>query len=160
MTHLVVRRPLCAGWPTSITLADERIRVDAASIVPYSIGAEGQAIVQTTRIIRLQWSKSREWHGVSVDPCERALTQAIGRPNTAARAQELSYPITASDPDGDTLAYRLVEGSVDATTGVLVWNPSNLDAGMHTFKVAVDDGRGGTAEQTFVLTITVAKKPA
>ncbi len=65
------------------------------------------------------------------------------------------YDAQASDPDGDSLAYSLTTSppdmTIDATTGRTTWSPTTTDIGNHSVTVRVEDGRGGTAEQRFVL---------
>jgi outer membrane protein OmpA-like peptidoglycan-associated protein/opacity protein-like surface antigen len=54
----------------------------------------------------------------------------------------------ASDPDNDPLTYSWMpsEGSVDGSGAVVRWNSSGMALGHHTFRVRVEDGRGGRAE--------------
>lgn len=71
----------------------------------------------------------------------------------------LDYTVTATDEDGDVLTYSIVSGpdgaSIDPVTGVIDWQPTNLDEGDHTFVVRVEDGHSGADEQTFVVTVVV-----
>ena len=50
-----------------------------------------------------------------------------------------SYQVNASDPDGDPLAYALVESpkdmSIDTKTGTINWQMKEGDYGLHTVKV-------------------------
>lgn len=72
-----------------------------------------------------------------------------------------TYQVSASDPDGDNLQYRLDHGpagiAIDAASGLLQWTvPKGV---MYTgrnevpVKVTVDDGNGGTASQEFVIVL-------
>ena len=51
--------------------------------------------------------------------------------------------LNASDPDGDNLYFKVLQGSpgmsVDAQ-GVLSWQPTLLEVGVHRVKVQVSDG--------------------
>ncbi len=58
------------------------------------------------------------------------------------------YQIIATDSDGDTLDYGLIEGpasmTLDPTTGLLQWTPDTTDS--VTVRVSVSDGRGGVVQ--------------
>ena len=68
-----------------------------------------------------------------------------------------SYDVQADDADGHELEYSLVIGPrdlrIDATTGEIRWLPGLLDVGTHSVRIAVSDGRGGRAEQTWAVTV-------
>ena len=65
------------------------------------------------------------------------------------------YDADARDNDDDSLVFSLAAGpadaAVDPTTGLVTW-PFALP-GTHTLSVVVDDGRGGSARQTWVLAV-------
>src|SRR5262249_47218922 len=71
------------------------------------------------------------------------------------------YQATARDPDGDTLTFSLVTGPqglvIDRTSGLVTWNPAANELGTNNVTVQVDDGRGGTATQSYV--IGIAQQP-
>jgi RHS repeat-associated protein len=77
-------------------------------------------------------------------------TTAIGRPYT--------YAVQATDPDDDTLAYYLSEApeglTIDRTTGVISWTPTQTQLGNQSVNLRVLDGRGGEANQSFTLAVT------
>ena len=68
------------------------------------------------------------------------------------------YDADAADPDGDTLTYDLLVGpssmSVGEATGQLTWLPTLADLGVHAVVINVTDGRGGSAEQRYLLSVT------
>jgi RHS repeat-associated protein len=78
-----------------------------------------------------------------------------------------SYQATATDPDGtkptdptgETLTYSVVSGpqglSVNPSTGLVTWTPTVAQLGTDSVTLQVDDGRGGTATQSY----TVAVQP-
>lgn len=71
-----------------------------------------------------------------------------------------SYQVTAADPDGDPLTFELVAGPPgmlppDADHRI-TWTPAAAVIGNHDVTIRVDDGRGGTAEQHYVLSTIVA----
>jgi hypothetical protein len=68
-----------------------------------------------------------------------------------------SYDTDATDADGDTLIYRLdgapLTMSIDAASGVISWTPEARHLGDNPVAVLVDDGRGGTDRQTWVIKV-------
>jgi hypothetical protein len=72
------------------------------------------------------------------------------------------YQVTASDPDNDTLSFSLPVApdgmSINAQSGAIAWTPPG--AGALDVTVRADDGRGGVATQTFVVSVTLpANRP-
>src|SRR5690606_3206999 len=69
------------------------------------------------------------------------LTTAQDRPVTAT--------IVASDPDGDTLSFQIVEAPTQGRLGgsmpTVVYSPNSNATGSDRFRWRVSDGRGGTA---------------
>jgi hypothetical protein len=69
------------------------------------------------------------------------------------------YQAQATDPDKDRnqLTFSLLAGpsgmTVDKTTGNVTWSPATADIGTHNVALRVDGGRGGSAEQDYVLTV-------
>jgi hypothetical protein len=75
----------------------------------------------------------------------------------------LSVALSATDVDGDTIAYAasgLPTGlTINTTNGLISGTPTT--AGTYTVGVAVSDGKGGTASQSFTWTVTAtASVPA
>lgn len=68
------------------------------------------------------------------------------------------YDADATDPDGDPLTYSLLSRppamSVDAVTGEVTWLPAEADLGVHPVVLRVEDGRGGSAQQHYLLSVT------
>ncbi|MCI0535158.1 MAG: putative Ig domain-containing protein, partial [Verrucomicrobiales bacterium] len=79
-----------------------------------------------------------------------------------------SYTVTATDPDRDALAFALVTGPVAAEvtrltssesaisnpqSAILRWTPTANDIGSHNIRLHVEDGRGGSAEQHYLLNV-------
>lgn len=92
-----------------------------------------------------------------VAPGQTLAEGIIGQPYT--------YQVQATDADGDDLTYQLLSGptgmTIDAQTGLIEWSPDFLPAtdpntpvGHHAIQVAVSDGRGGTTQQSYTLSIT------
>ncbi len=70
--------------------------------------------------------------------------------------QPYSYAVSATDPDGDTLAYSLTTYPpgmmIDPATGVISWTPPGTGASMAAVRVI--DGKGGEAAQSFTVNVT------
>jgi RHS repeat-associated protein len=67
------------------------------------------------------------------------------------------YPVLATDPDGDPLAYDLPAAPTGMTidaSGLIQWTPSAAQFGPNGVTVRVQDGRGGTATQAFTIDVT------
>jgi RHS repeat-associated protein len=74
-----------------------------------------------------------------------------------------TYQVTFTDPDsGDTHTFSLPTApsgmSIDAS-GLVSWTPTASQEGDHPVSVQVADNRGGTATQSFTLTVQAAVPP-
>lgn len=71
-----------------------------------------------------------------------------------------SYPLAATDPDGDPLTYTLVQGPpdmfLDMNTNTLWWSVTSEDIGSYDIILEVSDGQGGVAQQKFTLVVSAA----
>jgi hypothetical protein len=71
------------------------------------------------------------------------------------------YNISASDSDGDALAFSIQTGpsdmTVDASRGTVAWTPST--PGNYSVFLKVSDGNGGEALQEFVIKVAAATRP-
>jgi hypothetical protein len=76
-------------------------------------------------------------------------------PADAHPGRPLVYAAEAADPDGDSVTYALVAGPpamrIDAATGRLAWLPPPEAVGTYDVRLTAADGRGGIAEQQFLL---------
>jgi PKD repeat protein len=92
---------------------------------------------------------------VVVTQANRAPTVTVSR-NPAGNVDPgtaITFTATAADADGDTLAYTWDFGDSGASN---VQNPTHTYAapGAYTAKVTVTDGKGGTASDAVVVTVT------
>ena len=90
--------------------------------------------------------------------------EIMSTPITTATQDALyQYNVTARDIDGDTLIYSLDVSpagmSINASTGLIIWTPTNAQVGEHTVTVKVDDGNGGYDTQTFIVTVQNVNDP-
>jgi hypothetical protein len=71
-----------------------------------------------------------------------------------------SYQVTATDPDGDPLTFKLLlappEMTIDPQTGLIEWLVTSKQIGLHDVTVEVSDGQGNTDIQMYVLQISGA----
>lgn len=78
---------------------------------------------------------------------------------TAVEKKLYTYDVDASDidPTKDTLTFKLETAptgmTINATSGLLQWTPTNADVGAHPIKVTVEDGNGGSESQSFTVTV-------
>jgi RHS repeat-associated protein len=79
----------------------------------------------------------------------------------AILGQAYRYDPLANDANlGQTLTYALTASpelmTIDSATGQINWTPAAADEGTHAITLAVSDGRGGTAAQSFDLAVIPA----
>ncbi|MEH2110944.1 Ig-like domain-containing protein, partial [Nostoc sp.] len=71
--------------------------------------------------------------------------------------QFYSYDVNASDPNGDSLTYKLLASpdgmTIDPTTGLINWNTTTSNIGNQIISLEVSDGRGGTVTQDYALSV-------
>lgn len=84
-------------------------------------------------------------------------------PDTAIRErQSLRFRVWATDEDGDTLRYRLLQAppgtTIEPLTGYVTYVPGFDDAGRHAIDVAVTDGREEVVDRA-VLSVTHVNRP-
>ncbi|MCU7935407.1 MAG: tandem-95 repeat protein [Candidatus Thiodiazotropha sp. (ex Dulcina madagascariensis)] len=83
---------------------------------------------------------------------------------TATEGVAYSYDVDATDADGDTLSYSLVTApagmTIDGASGLIAWTPTTAQIGSHPVSVQVDDGNGGTATQSYTVTVDAAPNTA
>ncbi len=74
-----------------------------------------------------------------------------------------SYDVEATDQNGDTLVYRLLQRpdgmSIDSTTGLIIWNFTAVDTGIYLIILQVEDGMGEKAQQLFNLHVMLNSPP-
>ena len=81
-------------------------------------------------------------------------------PLEAIVGRTYNYAFSASDPDGDALSFTLAASptnlSLNSQLKTLDWLPTTTDIGNHDIRLRADDGRGGTAEQHYLLSVVPA----
>lgn len=80
----------------------------------------------------------------------------------AAIGEEVTFSVTASDPDGNTLSYswsETGEGTLSAGNSNTAKWTAPQEAGTATVKVTVTDGKGGIVSHTWNIEVTTAQPP-
>lgn len=100
--------------------------------------------------------------GAPAQQIDRA-PQITSTPVSAAVAgAQYQYAVAAFDLDGDNLTFSLpiapVGMSVDATTGLIVWTPTDQQVGSHSVTVRVSDGQTHV-EQPFAVAVRRVASP-
>ena len=82
---------------------------------------------------------------------------------SATQGQVYQYPVTATDPDGDTLSFSLTAApagmSIDATTGLIAWTPGNAQVGSNSVELKVTDPGGLYTTQSFTVAVANVNDP-
>ena len=113
-------------------------------------------------------------HGATSAPSSVTITaNVLNHPPTITSApvtvgavgQPYSYAVHASDPDaGDTLGFSLpsapVGMTIDPTTGLIQWTPTNAQGGQQPVTVRVQDAGGLFATQDFAVQVSAAANQA
>jgi RHS repeat-associated protein len=81
------------------------------------------------------------------------------QPVTSATVGDVyQYAVNAFDVDSDPLTYSLLESpegmDIGLVTGTLIWVPTTAQLGEHTIAIQVNDGRGGSVTQSFIITVS------
>ena len=82
---------------------------------------------------------------------------------TAAHQRPYSYQATASDADGDALAFSVGESpiglAIDRTTGLVSWTPTGNQLGAQAVTLIVTDSHGASSTQSFDITVSDITAP-
>ena len=102
--------------------------------------------------------ENRNFGNQNATPKPNQLPNFISLPQTDARSGKLfRYEVTATDPDGDILTYKLVTKptgmAIDSERGVLIWQPAADQLGNFNVVLQVEDGKGGSATQSFQINV-------
>ncbi|MDO9536849.1 MAG: PKD domain-containing protein [Thermoplasmata archaeon] len=87
------------------------------------------------------------------------VIESIGQ-QTAVEDIEYTLQVNASDVDvsDDVLTYSLTAYpsgmSIEGTTGLISWTPTNADVGMHTITVKVEDSIGAFDTESFTIIVS------
>jgi hypothetical protein len=87
------------------------------------------------------------------------ITNSAGAPSIAKVNSSISYTFEATDPDGDVLSWSKITGanwiSIGQASGTISGTPNIEDEGSTEVTIRVSDGRGGTDNYTFTISVTL-----
>jgi RHS repeat-associated protein len=98
---------------------------------------------------------------------DQAGNQAPAIASTAPLAATVGgayqYPVVATDPDGDKVAFALISApagmSIDTATGLVQWTPTAAEAGTNLVAITASDPAGAQGLQRFAVTVKVNQPP-
>jgi hypothetical protein len=94
---------------------------------------------------------------INVTDTNRAPEITSAAPTSGSEADPYTYDVEATDPDGDTLTYRLTTSpagmTIGSAAGLIAWTPDYGQAGDHAVEVLVEDGKGGRDTQSWTITV-------
>jgi RHS repeat-associated protein len=115
----------------------------------------------TVRVTDLRGGTAEQSYVLSVLP-NQAPTITSTPPLSVEVGNEYLYQVAATDPDGDALSFRLdgapLTMEIDAESGLVSWTPAAVHVGGQPVAVVVEDGRGGSDRQAFVLQVLAANR--
>ncbi|MBE7502108.1 MAG: hypothetical protein HS113_17790 [Verrucomicrobiales bacterium] len=93
---------------------------------------------------------------ITVNAVNRSPRITSVPPVAAQLGEPYLYAPRASDPDGDRLQWSFAAAvpagmTIDATTGLVRWQPATAQTGVHVIRIRVEDGRGGSDVQQYSL---------
>ena len=95
---------------------------------------------------------------IAITPVNDAPT-VIAREISAVYGSTTSIPLQGSDPDGDSLTYRVLSqpanGTLSGTAPALVYTPAVGFTGQDSFRVVANDGTVDSVEATIVVRVTL-----
>ena len=97
------------------------------------------------------------------NPTNQPPTFTSNPGSTAVVGSVYAYNATATDPDGDTLAFSVAAGPAGLTihpaTGQVRWTPTAAQVGPHDVSFRVTDARGASTVQNGRLSVTATNRP-
>jgi hypothetical protein len=97
---------------------------------------------------------------ITVRDVNRAPTLSNPGNKTVNEGSMLTFSISASDPDGDTISWLTTTGvpSGASITGTgnsrtFTWRPNNSQSGRYNVKFSIRDAKGATASRTITITV-------
>ncbi|HEX7260248.1 MAG TPA: PKD domain-containing protein, partial [Luteolibacter sp.] len=155
--YLIWERPNADNcWLLDTTPTSTSGRYDAAIAIgrTYSDTAANVHITPTAT----GGSGADAWLDVNVQlgpfPTNTPPTATLTAPTTAAARTNVNFSVSASDPNGNPLAYYWDFGDSSVSTNSAAVTHSWTVGGSYTVNVTVTDMKGGTVTKTKVVTVT------
>ncbi|MFA6216025.1 MAG: putative Ig domain-containing protein, partial [Candidatus Omnitrophota bacterium] len=100
---------------------------------------------------------------ITVADMNRApVLSAIGN-KTVNENVNLSFTLSATDADNDTLTYSATGlptgATLNSTTGAFTWTPSYSQSGSHAVTFSVSDGNGGSDSEAITISVGNVNRP-
>ena len=145
----------------SLDAAPAGVSIDASSGLIQWIASEAQvgSHIITTRVTDAQGLFATQTYNLIVANNPDAPTIISTWVIDATEDQLYSYDVDATDPDvGDVLTYSLPFAptgmSINSSTGLIQWTPTNAQVGDHLVSVLVLDSSGLSANQSFIVAVS------
>lgn len=94
---------------------------------------------------------------ISVNLCNRPPIITSQVPGSAGEGILYNYQIFATDPDNDSIIYRLLRApagmEIDTLSGMISWIPGPAQQGIHNVKVIICDKHGGYDNQEYNINV-------
>ncbi|WP_082021115.1 putative Ig domain-containing protein [Geobacter anodireducens] len=139
--------PAGLGINAGTGLISGTIAVGAAATGPYTVTVTASDGIASTSAV-FAWTVAPAV--VNQPPVITSVPAAA-----AVRGKTYRYDVNATDPNGDTVTYKLVTRpsgmSISSSTGLIQWTPK--DTGTYPVKVEVSDAKGLRAYQSFTVTV-------
>ncbi|UCE38603.1 MAG: tandem-95 repeat protein [Thermoplasmata archaeon] len=173
----ITSTPITTAVEDSLYIYDvEANDVDSGDTLTYSLTAYplGMTIDSATGMI--QWTPTNDQIGangvtalvmdgngandtqsfiITVSNTNDAPTVISAPQTTATEDVQYTYDVEAYDPDSDTLTFSLntypAGMTINTTTGLITWTPTNSQVGANNVYILVSDGKGGTGTQSFTI---------
>ena len=153
--------PLSYGLENAPSGATINATTGALSWTPSEAQGPGQFTI-TVAVTNSAGAVGRTSFAVTVAEQNTAPQLAAIADATIAEGQAFTFQAAVTDTDlpANTLTFSLANGApagatINAQTGVLSWTPSESQGGAsYAITVLVSDGAGGTASQSFHVTVT------
>ena len=84
--------------------------------------------------------------------------------HTVAAGSGLSFTVSATDPDGDTVTYAALSlpsgATFNTTTGAFSWTPAVPQIGVYGVTFSANDGNGGSTSEAIAINVTTVSPTA
>ncbi len=124
-------------------------------------GDTGTYLIGVTVYLKTS-GQGRQYFPLRVKPANEP-PRVNSNPDTLAYEDSLfTYAISATDPNGDTIAYSVTTGptglSVNAT-GRVSWTPTQAQVGVDTVEISLTDAKGAATVHRFIVTVRNTNDP-
>jgi len=141
--------------PPTIATGSYDIRVGLSGGNPWT----DQALAMGTGVTDPGGDRRYKVGTVTVSTTANVAPTITSTPVTTARVDTAyAYRVTATDGNGDPLAYALTQApagmTISASTGQIAWTPTSAQTGSHAVTARVADPGGLAATQSFTVTVS------